>query len=573
MLRKMLLCSICLVVSIPCLSATLLEELPRTKSYTSARFSSYQPNGGNADGRQDTPLLPGQKRVLADVTGPGKIAHIWMTLDPMDEDVLRNLILRMYWDGEKTPSVEVPIGEFFGLGHGLTYTFESLPFAIGNDRGINCFFQMPFRKSALVVAENLSKSKIGAFYYYVDYQKFRKPQPDLLYLHAQYRQQKPCVSGGNYTMMEAKGKGHYVGCFLYVRSNDGGWWGEGDDMIYIDGAKKPQLNGTGTEDYFCHAWGMKEGQAGLRFGAPLFEVFRTGVGNKNTMYRFHIEDAVAFDKDIRVTIEHGHANDRWDDFSSVAYWYQTEPHAAFPKLPPPGERIASQDRIKALLDAKDYAAYRAAQTQILENAGSTEIRLRALYAIAESYLNEGDKEKAKAKLLAMVQPIPDNNWGAKAMAKLKEVGATEAELPKSNVSLVPGIHDGRLIKTTTDGQQVFRTDHKNGSGFMYFDVPNDFSTAPDKPVLVEVEYYDMGLPSDTFRIDYNSDFEGTEVERNYHPSLTFPKPGKKGWRYAILLLEKPRFAGKQHGHADLRISSQDDGDEYVKAVILRSAGE
>ena len=318
-----------------------LGDLPRLKGFTAARQSSFDPTGGNADGRHDWPMQPGETRTIAQIEGAGAITHIWITIASKDEKHLKNLVLRMYWDGENSPSVEAPIGDFFGLGHAKYYQYSSLPVQIGTDKGLNCFWRMPFSSGARITVTNEGPVEGEAFYYYVDYQQYDSAPKDTGRFHAQYRQAYPCPAGKNYAFLEAEGRGHYVGCNLSIHNRAGGWWGEGDDMIYIDGAEQPQLHGTGSEDYFCGAWAYGEPFSNLYFGCPLIDGGHTQNALWN-VYRYHIEDPIPFTKSIRVTIEHGHANNRKDDFSSVAYWYQTEPHAAFPPFPKPEDRLPSK---------------------------------------------------------------------------------------------------------------------------------------------------------------------------------------------------------------------------------------
>jgi len=244
----------------------------------------------------------------------------------------------MYWDGEQNPSVEVPIEDFFGVGHGLNRNLSSLPITCSSEgRARNCYWYLPFRQSALITATNEGKNPVGAFYYYVDYRELPDPPPDIPYFHAQYRQEMPCEPGKNYLILEAEGRGYYVGCNLSILQRTMGWWGEGDDMIYADREAEPSLHGTGSEDYFSDAWGMRPDE-NLFYGCPLQEE-DSQVGSKATVYRFHIPDPIPFKKSIHVTIEHGHANDRSDNYSSVAYWYQSEPHKAFPLLPSVDARL------------------------------------------------------------------------------------------------------------------------------------------------------------------------------------------------------------------------------------------
>lgn len=315
----------------------VLGNLPQLKDYRAYRISSNDPTGGNEDGQQTNPIKAGEERVLAKIDGAGAITHIWVTIASKDANHLRNLVLRTYWDGEQNPSVETPIGDFFGLGHARYYQYASKPLAIGTNNGLNSFWRMPFGNGAKITVTNEGTVQVDAFYYYIDYQKYDALPDNIGRFHAQYRQDMPCKPGENYLILSANGKGHYVGCNLSVELNADGWWGEGDDMIYVDGEEVASLRGTGSEDYFCGAWCYGEAFSNLYFGCPLRGEHKKGA--LWNVYRYHIEDPIPFTQDIKVTIEHGHANDRSDSFSSVAYWYQLEPHIAFAPLPPSQERL------------------------------------------------------------------------------------------------------------------------------------------------------------------------------------------------------------------------------------------
>ena len=333
----------------------LLEGLVERSRFESARVSSYDPTGGNADA---WPIQPGETKTLADIEGAGMITHIWVTINSQAEYHLRELVLRAYWDNEETPSIECPIGDFFGLGHGMYYQYACLPLQIGTNRGLNCFWKMPFSDGARLTITNEGDLPVFSFYFYVDYRKYVRLPGQLLRFHAQYRQEMPCKPGGNYVLLEARGAGQYVGCNLSIEQNTDGWWGEGDDMIYIDGATEPQLKGTGSEDYFCGAWGYGEPFSNLYFGCPIRGPGREG--DHWNVYRYHIEDPITFEESIRVTIEHGHANDRADNFSSVSYWYQTEPHSPFPELPAVTDRLIRLGRVfreEGAVDVEDYLPF------------------------------------------------------------------------------------------------------------------------------------------------------------------------------------------------------------------------
>lgn len=336
---------------------TWLSNLPQAKDYVQKRVSSYDRSGGNGDART---IATGETLTLLDEAGPGLISHVWVTIASDDPAHLKALVLRMYWDGEASPSVETPIGDFFGLGLGDYHLYQSLPLSVGSDKALNSFFPMPFEKHARITVTNEGAQKTDAFYFNIDYRKYNQPLPlELLYFHAQYRQAAPAkgwtnqwhsngdaivndkknLNGeGNYVWMEATGRGHFVGVTMSVLQNQDGWWGEGDDMFFLDGENMPSINGTGSEDYFLGAWdfGGHPFSYGL-FGAPV--VGQEVAGGRWLLYRFHLDSPISFAKSLRATIEHGHANVRSDNYFSVAYWYQTEPHAAFPALPPLEERI------------------------------------------------------------------------------------------------------------------------------------------------------------------------------------------------------------------------------------------
>ena len=337
-----------------------LRDLPRLRSSRRKRASSWDKTGGNDD---RLTIGPGQTATLAEIPKAGCVNHIWITIanehmsrtpDAEEPDFLRKILLKMYWDREEEPSVLVPVGDFFGVGHARTANFVSAPIQMSPEDGksFNSFFQMPFADGASIeVTSELSREDI-LFYYYVDYEEFDELDDGLGRFHAQWRRQNPSdgveevgqsnkeflfggenIGGeGNYTILEAEGRGHYVGCVLSVHNlretNQWNWYGEGDDMIFIDGEEwPPSLHGTGTEDYFNTAWCPQQ-----EYSAPYHGITLGGGDNWSgqiSLYRFHIEDPISFERSIQVTIEHGHANKRSDDYSSVAYWYQTEPHKPF----------------------------------------------------------------------------------------------------------------------------------------------------------------------------------------------------------------------------------------------------
>lgn len=346
-----------------------LSTICLKRSAKRCRASSYDRNGGNED---RVYLEPGETFEFARMEQPGCIRHIWITLAnegfELERNCFRKTLLRFYWDGKDYPSVEAPIGDFFGMGHGISKNFVSAPLQMSPEdgKGFNCWWPMPYRSARLTVT-NECKTKL-VFYYYVDYEEYPEADEDLCYFHAAWRRECPTkgvdeskfanhnawcfeesnLSGEeNYLVLHTRGKGHYCGCNVNIHnlSTSGLWdWpGEGDDMIFIDGDTEPTLNGTGTEDYVNMAWcPMQE------YSAPYHGLILGGRDNwkgKITYYRYHIADPIMFEKEIKVTIEHGHCNHRSDDWSTTAYWYQTEPAKIEWEMLPVEERLPVDEEI------------------------------------------------------------------------------------------------------------------------------------------------------------------------------------------------------------------------------------
>jgi len=330
----------------PLSAQSALENIATiSEGVKSKRISSYDRSGGNNDRFEN--IEPGESRTIAEIEGAGCIKHIWITISPEAPELNRSdIILRMYWDGSEYPSVESPIGPFFGQGWDETYPWASLPLAASPVKGnaLVSYFRMPFAKGARIEIENQADTRIGAFYFYIDYTEQEKPTDNLAYFHAWYNYQvTEAAPGGenewgllsdevgknpggeeNYKIMETTGKGHYVGVNYFVNSPTPVWYGEGDDMFFIDGAEKATLHGTGTEDYFNSSWCPNEKYRHAYFGYARVPDDIGWLGRTHC-YRFHLEDPIYFDKDLRFSIEHGHNNYLTLEMSSVAYWYQDRP--------------------------------------------------------------------------------------------------------------------------------------------------------------------------------------------------------------------------------------------------------
>lgn len=342
---------------------------------------------------------PGGTHVLMDEAGPGIVTHIWITfLGPEPQDWAprgsadhQEIMLRMFWDGASRPAVEAPLGDFFANAFGARREVISLPVVVEGGDSYNCFWRMPFRKSARIEVENQSDKPLSLLYFNIDWIKLDKLPADTPYFHAQYRQEYPVEKGRDYVLLETTGKGQYVGTVLSARFRSPAWYGEGDEKIYIDGEAKPSIWGTGTEDYFLSAWGL------LKCGTPYFGVpfyDERGVGGHTSAYRWHVADPVVFNTGIKVTIEHwgwmsadenpDYAamswNEREDDYSSVAFWYQTGEPTFAARAPASTERkLPSLDRI-AVAAAEIAGALRSGGAEISkrphDEIGGEEIVIR-----------------------------------------------------------------------------------------------------------------------------------------------------------------------------------------------------
>lgn len=340
----------------------MLDDLSIARQGRTRRVSSFDTTGRNAD-RWSIPA--GETRTLADLSGAGVIRHIWFTIGAEDPLYLRKCVLRMTWDGQEHPSVETPVGDFFGVGHSkvASYSCSVMNMSARKDQdrraAMNCYWPMPFSDGARITVENQGDTDVRAWYFYIDYDDVDEIGSDQLRFHAWWNRANPnplpsdpqqgdwqvnLTDRDNYLFLETEGHGHYCGANLSVHNLLGGWWGEGDDMVMIDGQKwPPDLHGTGTEDWFNQAWGSQPHNA-FPYNGVSFHNGRYNTYNERiTVYRYHVADPILFSKSIRVSIEHGHANDRADDYSSCAYWYQELTGKPLKPLPPVEQRLPRED--------------------------------------------------------------------------------------------------------------------------------------------------------------------------------------------------------------------------------------
>jgi hypothetical protein len=368
----LLLLTACAAAQVPDRGSFDLLDLPRMKNFSAERVSSGNRYvGSNDDSKR---IFPGETYVMADLRGPGVVSHIWLTVADNEFAWPRLVRVRVYYDGKKTPSVDVPLGDFFGVGHGYERNLDSM--VIRNSsfgRARNSYWPMPFRVSCKITVTDEGSRPITMFYYHVDWQRHQSLPDDVAYLHAYYRQERPAVKGKNYAFLDINGAGHYVGTVLNVIQAGVGWFGEGDDLFYVDGAKHPQILGTGTEDYINEAWGLRVG-GGLWSGTPVAE--GELVGARLTGYRWHIPDPIPFTKSLWAGIEHAGwtynadgslrsgFEERPDYFSSAAFWYQKDVNEGLPE-PPYGEarlplgnaeQIAVEDSLAEVTTLKGKAS-------------------------------------------------------------------------------------------------------------------------------------------------------------------------------------------------------------------------
>ena len=387
-----------------------------------ARVSSWDQTGHNADSIR---IMPGETAVLADISGPGVIRHIWSTTTATPP-AGRTLVLRFYWDGAENPSVEVPYGDFFASGHGMEADVDSFPIDVSSrGRSRNCWWRMPFESGARITLENQGDQAVGGLYYYIDYLALDDSPPTRQRFHAVYHQAYPADFPDNYVILRTEGKGSYLGCVMNVESTEPNWWGEGDDLIEVDNHEP--LRGTGTEDYFCEAWGMREHDR-LFHGSTICEGY-DAAGLRSTMYRFHILDPIPFQNNIKVSIEHGTENDRADNLSSVAFWLQEPVVSQLPELPPVEDRLSGEKRV-ILMRAR---AWRLATS---DDAGTIE-KLNNL----REKLRVSENEILVDGLLIYAQGMrnPDQESLKKMEKKLESLESSIEKMPEEKLYKEPDI--------------------------------------------------------------------------------------------------------------------------------------
>lgn len=445
MVRQLFVISV--VLSLSTARADVLDDLTKWEEgrgmcASSARLGDDGMPDPAGNGDCDREVEPGETVVIADLEGPGVITHIWMTVyhfqslrpgwAPRGRANPQEILVRMYWDGRDKPDVEAPLSDFFAAGFGRRTTVLSVPVVTEDGDSYNCYWRMPFRKSARIEVTNQSPTKpIRALFHAVDWIKKESLPENTMHFCAQYRQEYP-VQGNpdrfdhEYVILDAEGRGYYVGTVLSVRTRSPDWFGEGDIRIAIDGEQRPSIWGTGTEDYFLSAWGQKECMTPY-FGTPYLSHKLRDVGQMSSCYRWHVRDPIPFSKSIRVTLETmGWLNldentenssrlygQRQDDWASVAYWYQMGPTKKFAE-PTTAEdrRLPCIDRMIAWgADCKDLEFHGRGRTE-RHNSGryqdTEEIRVLSPGSMEEGWfeLPLVVEEKEPLRLIAVLERSP-----------------------------------------------------------------------------------------------------------------------------------------------------------------------
>ncbi len=404
------------------------SALPYIRQSEVHHVSSYDTSGGNHD---YITIPAGQTETILGVDGPGAIARIWMTVGSSDPYYFRRILIRMYWDGEAYPSVEVPLGDFFGTGFGYKQYISR--FVGMSSGGFYCYFPMPFNRSARIDIVNQTGIDIGSLYYNIDYQKLAQPFDSTVgYFHAWWHRDIRTSSKDNYVILDTRGRGQFVGCNLNLQGYDGNlWFLEGDEMIYVDGETKPSVNGTGTEDFFNSGWYFNHGE----FSAPYHGlIVKDDSISRIAAYRFLVGDAVPFEKSIRVTIEHGTENTEAADYSSTAYWYQSEPHVPFPEMLNPSLRIPLRVAVpNGAIEAESLSPVRTSLKSEVEDMSEYGTDWSGLKQLKVGALKIGDR-------LTLNVPVkePDNYSVRVFYTKGADYGNTDIFFNRKKVGRIEG---------------------------------------------------------------------------------------------------------------------------------------
>jgi hypothetical protein len=326
----------------------------------SKAVSSHAASGSSNEDRIKY-IKPGETAEIANIKGPGIINHIWLTFNEARPNWLESngsanpaeIVLRIYWDNANEPAVESPLGDFFAAGFGLRTEIQSVPVIVEGGDGYNCFWTMPFHKAAKITVTNEGEKPVRSFYYQIDYTEVDRLPENTAYFCAQYRQEFPEKTGDDYLILDAEGRGHYIGTVMSVRSRSPYWFGEGDAKFFIDGEEEPSIWGTGTEDYFLCAWGLNKCIFPY-FGCTYKSMdSEEDLGVRFTLYRWHLNDPIRFNRSLKFKIEHkgwisadetetgkvdGHV-EREDDIATVAFWYQQGQPKRFTDMPHYKDRV------------------------------------------------------------------------------------------------------------------------------------------------------------------------------------------------------------------------------------------
>ncbi len=461
-------CGLVLLVFVARTHSQSLESLTKPLQGRSMRASSGNPID-NADSEK---FGIGECKTIALLEGPGKITHMWFTPNSLDIRYPRALVLRIFWDGAKVPSVEVPFGDFFGVGNGMRANVNSLPVKVSSyGRGYNCYWQMPFRKEARVTITNESDKARASCYFQIDWTRYDRESVPTMYFHARYHQEYPPEMGKPYTVFVGKGRGHYVGTVLSSLNGIGHWFGEGDDSFYIDGEKTPSLQGTGTEDYINEAWNMRV-HSSLYTGCTIFEPRAPDA--RVSAYRWHIADPILFTKSLRFEIERrgfvmdskgavvSESGSRPDYWSSVSYWYQDTIATPWCEFPPYRDRVQPEIvlHLPRAVERVTHSTGVELEVNPYNRATYTKPWFRAKNDRAGAWIEIPFEVKSAGKYsMSLFQHLRDDNGIWKVLVDGKEVHEAGVSQIAGGyrVSLVSQLPPERINKTL-DFYNVYRKD-------------------------------------------------------------------------------------------------------------------
>ncbi len=538
-------------------------------------------------------IKPGQTTTILKVDGERAITAIKVKMDlpgsdkdkdiPRDlvlqiqRDILRDLVLRITWDGEDSPSVFTPLGDFFGSAPGVN-KYKSLPLGM-TDKGFYCYWYMPFASSALVEVSNNGQAEHSVSFE-ITHAPLKRPIAELGRFHACWHRDANLPSDPDrraidWTLLKVRGLGRFVGVELHVWNPKGGWWGEGDEKFYVDGEKFPSTFGTGSEDYFGYAWCNP-----TEFG-NCYHNQTIGSGNRGhiSVNRWHITDNLPFQRSFEGAIEKYYPNDRPTLYDCVAYWYQAEPHTSWNVEKEFAGKLGGYLELYRFFEhAKSYAAadaiepLRKTYDRLAGDADLVNHRDRMTLAMARIEKVAGKHERCDMLMQPLIErltiPFIDRDLTGEFRDVLPRTAAKDEQASTLLVSelVTDRDGDGSVKRIMKDGRWCIATECSSGRRYVYFALPgNSKFRKSDRTVQMRITYYYSGdnLPS----VHYDS-FYGDGAKGYYHATEKAAPPDAPGWNTAVISCPRARLDGHQNGRSDFRIVGPEDKDIYIADVRM-----